>query len=151
MEKIVKEKFWSGQPLNSYYLCTTFPTQTNWPRATPTSCPPILPSYSSRSAATRKKKIQRGGSSISNCVLCARCREQQDWQHGDLYDLQSQLDCPSAPQSLYLSDKVEMNNIGATGCSYLSQTDMRGLKVIHLGTLAEKQVTTGWGTLAASF
>ena len=38
----------------------------------------------------------------------------------------------------YLSDEVEGNNIGAEGCSYLSQADLRGLEAIGLGTFVEK-------------
>ena len=38
----------------------------------------------------------------------------------------------------YLSDEVENNNIGAEGCSYLSQTDLRGLESISLSTFVEK-------------
>ena len=37
-----------------------------------------------------------------------------------------------------MSDKVGDNNIGAEGCSYLSQADLRGLEYISLGTFVEK-------------
>ena len=40
--------------------------------------------------------------------------------------------------SPYLSDEVAYNNIGAAGCSYLSQADLRGLEVIDLSTFVEK-------------
>ena len=35
-------------------------------------------------------------------------------------------------------DEVVGNNIGAVGCSYLSQADMRGLELISLSTFVEK-------------
>ena len=33
---------------------------------------------------------------------------------------------------------LEDNNIGAVGCGYLSQADMRGLQIISLSTSVEK-------------
>ena len=45
---------------------------------------------------------------------------------------------PQATQFLYLSIKLDNNNIGAVGCSYLSQTSMGGLEEIDLGTFVEK-------------
>ena len=43
---------------------------------------------------------------------------------------------PQATQFLYLPFKLD-NNIGAVGCSYLSQTSMGGLEEIDLATFVE--------------
>ena len=40
-------------------------------------------------------------------------------------------------QPLYLPSKIDSNNIGAVGCSYLSQADLRGLEAIDLSTFVE--------------
>ena len=47
----------------------------------------------------------------------------------------------------YLSDEVVNNNIGAAGCSYLSQADLRDLEAIDLCTIVKKQTTTRWGLI----
>ena len=68
-----------------------------------------------------------------------RCREQQDRRQGALHLPQSRVDLPhqeTIPRDL--SDEVEDNNIGADGCSYLSQADLRGLEAISLSTFVEK-------------
>ena len=47
------------------------------------------------------------------------------------------MDLPQGTLPLHLSDKVDDNNIGATGCKYLSQTEMRNFQFISLGTFVE--------------
>ena len=103
------------------------------------SCPPTLPSSSSRSAATRRRRTQRGGGSTSVWVLHVRCRVQQDRRQGALHLPQPRMDLPhQGTPPPYLSDEVGDNKIGAVGCSYLSQANMRGVKALYLGTFVEK-------------
>ena len=45
---------------------------------------------------------------------------------------------PQATQFLYLSIQLDNNNIGAVGCSYLSQASMDGLEEIDLGTIVKE-------------
>ena len=138
MEKLVREKFSRGQSLDIYNLCTTSTTQIVWLTATPPSCLPRLPSSSSRSAATSRRRTKRGGGPSSDWVLHVRCRAEQDWRQGALHLPQPRVDLPhQETQPLYLSDEVASNNIGAEGCSYLSQADLRGLESLYLSTFVE--------------
>ena len=58
---------------------------------------------------------------------------------GALHLPQPWVDLPhQETQPPYLSDEVDGNNIGAAGCSYLSQADLRGLEEINLSTFVEK-------------
>ena len=38
----------------------------------------------------------------------------------------------------YLLDKIDNNNIGETGCNYLSEASMEGLQHINIGALIAK-------------
>ena len=63
---------------------------------------------------------------------------EQDSQQGALHLPQPRVDLPhQGTPPLYLSDEVDNNNIGAASCSYLSQTDLRGLEAISLSTSVE--------------
>ena len=63
---------------------------------------------------------------------------EQDRRQGALNLPQPWVDLPQGTPYRYLSDEVEGNNIGAVGCSYLSQADLRGLEALYLGTFVEK-------------
>ena len=75
----------------------------------------------------------------STWVLHVKCRVELDRQQGALHlpllrvDLLHQETLP-----WYLSDEVDHDNIGAAGCSYLSQADLMGLEVIYLCTIVKK-------------
>ena len=45
---------------------------------------------------------------------------------------------PQAAQFVYLSVKLDKNNIGVLGCSYLSQASKGGLEEIDLGIFVKK-------------
>ena len=141
MEKIIKENFKRGQ-LDCYSLSMAFSNKTNSMTTTPTSPPLTSLNSSSRSASTRRNPTRRERDSSYFYVSYVKCRLEQYQGLGAAHTQKLQMDIPQSTQPMYLFNEVVGNNIGSSGCNYISQANMAGLTELNLSAFIETQTTT---------
>ena len=132
------------EPLDKYHLSISSAMKTILPRTTRTSPQPTSPNFFLKSVIGRKKKIKSERGLFFGSVLIIRCRWELYRGQGYLHNQESQLEISEDTRFTYFFGEIDRNNIGSTGCNYLSQASMIGLEHINICAFIEIQKTTRW-------